>query len=87
VLINVTENELITIGKGLSLLPWIEVNDLLMKLSQQQQASKAAAQVAAKQEIASKQEPKVINAPYGLKKDGTPAKRRGRKPTKRKTRQ
>jgi len=84
VLINVTENELITIGKGLSLLPWIEVNDLLMKLSQQQQASKAAAQVVAKQEIASNQEPK---APYGLKKDGTPAKRRGRKPTKRKTRQ
>lgn len=69
-LININDQELRTIGKGLSLLPWIEVNDLLMRLSQHQQAVKAAAQV-----ISKVQRP---DAPHGLKKDGTPAKRRGR---------
>ena len=69
-LININDQELRTIGKGLSLLPWIEVNDLLMRLSQHQQAMKAAAQVISKV--------KRPDAPYGLKKDGTPAKRRGR---------
>ena len=74
-LLNVNEQELHTIGKGLSLLPWIEVNDLLMKLSQQQQASKAADQLI---RLEASKVVALPNAPYGLKKDGTPAKRRGR---------
>ena len=75
-LLNVNEQELHTIGKGLSLLPWIEVNDLLMRLSRQQQAAieaQNAAPVAVHHSMVGKD-----HAPYGLKKDGTPAKRRGR---------
>lgn len=77
--IRLSNEEINLIVKSLVNHPWIDVNELIQRLT-----------------IVPTEEAKTITlpvvdsmtAPYGLKKDGTPAKRRGRKPaTKRKTRQ
>ena len=56
--------------------PWSEVNGLMSKLS----AIPAPVESSVESSI-------VKDAPYGLKKDGTPRARPGRKSAKRKTRQ
>lgn len=53
--------------------PWLEVNELIVKLT-------AAPQPVAKPW----DDTPTVAAPYGLKKDGTPRARPGRKPSKRK---
>lgn len=76
--IHLNNEEINLIVKGLVNQPWLQVNELIQRLT-----------------IVPTEEPKTLTlpvvdsmkAPFGLKKDGTPAKRRGRKPaTKRKTR-
>lgn len=77
--VELTNDEVKTIVTALVKMPWIDVNDVLTKLTEPQQP-----------EILTLPVVSLPEAPYGLKKDGTPAKRRGRPSTQkaaRKTRQ
>lgn len=88
--VNLSNEDIKTIVSALVSRPWLEVNDLMTKLTGPQI-----------EQTISVEPPKVevltlpvlnlpqTDAPYGLKKDGTPAKRRGRPAAKktRKTRQ
>ena len=79
--IRLSNEEINMIVKGLVNQPWLEVNDLIQRLT-------TIPTQEVKPEVVTLPVVSLPNAPYGLKKDGTPAKRRGRKPaTKRKTRQ
>lgn len=75
--IRLSNEDINVIVKGLVGQPWLEVNDLIQRLT-----------TVPTQEVKPENvtlPPASPAAPYGLKKDGTPAKRRGRKPaTKRK---
>lgn len=77
--VELTNEEVNTIVTALVRMPWIDVNDVISKLTEPTRAPS---------EMLTLPVVNMPEAPYGLKKDGTPAKRRGRKPaTKRKTRQ
>jgi hypothetical protein len=79
--VELTNDEVKTIVTALVKMPWIEVNDVINKLTEPTY----------KPEMLTL--PVVtlpLEAPYGVRKDGTPAKKRGRPATKktvRKTRQ
>lgn len=76
--VELTSDEVKTIVTALVKMPWIDVNDVINKLTEP----------ADKPQMLTLPVVTLPDAPYGLKKDGTPAKRRGRKPAiKRKTRQ
>ena len=77
--VELTNEEVNTIVTALVRMPWIDVNDVISKLTEPTRAPS---------EMLTLPVVNMPEAPYGLRKDGTPAKRRGRKPaTKRKTRQ
>jgi hypothetical protein len=79
--IRLSNEEINMIVKGLVNQPWLEVNDLIQRLT-------TVPTQEVKPEVVTLPVVSLPDAPYGIKKDGTPAKRRGRKPaTKRKTRQ
>ena len=74
--VELTNEEVNTIVTALVRMPWIDVNDVISKLTEPTRAPS---------EMLTLPVVNMPEAPYGLKKDGTPAKRRGRKPaTKRK---
>lgn len=78
--VELTSDEVKTIVTALVRMPWIDVNDVINKLTE---PKPEPIPIAVHHSMVGEN-----HAPYGLKKDGTPAKRRGRKPaTKRKTRQ
>ena len=78
--VELSNDEVTTIVTALVKMPWIEVNDVINKLTE---PKPEPIPVAVHHSMIGQD-----HAPYGLKKDGTPAKRRGRKPAaKRKTRQ
>ena len=80
--VELTNEEVNTIVTALVRMPWIDVNDVISKLTEPTRVPSEMLTLP----VVNMPEP--VAAPYGLKKDGTPAKRRGRKPaTKRKTRQ
>lgn len=82
--IDLTNDEVKTIVTALVKMPWIEVNDVINKLTEPQTQHISIDKPMLTLPVVTLP----VEAPYGLKKDGTPAKRRGRKPvTKRKTRQ
>lgn len=77
--VELTNEEVNTIVTALVRMPWIDVNDVISKLTEPTRTPP---------EMLTLPVVNMPEAPYGLRKDGTPAKRRGRKPaTKRKTRQ
>ena len=73
--IELTNDEVKTIVTALVKMPWIDVNDVINKLTEPP----------SKPEMLTLPVVEMSHAPYGLKKDGTPAKRRGR-PAVKKTR-
>lgn len=77
--IRLSNEEINMIVKSLVTQPWIEVNELIHRLTTPE----------TKPEMLTLPVVEMPQAPYGLKKDGTPAKRRGRPAAKktRKTRQ
>ncbi len=78
--IRLSNEEINMIVKGLVGQPWLEVNDLIQRLTTPTQEVKP--------EVVTLPVVSLPDAPYGLRKDGTPAKRRGRPVKKtRKTRQ
>ena len=83
--VELTSDEVKTIVTALVRMPWIDVNDVINKLTEPQAQHIS---IDKPQTLTLPVVTLPLEAPYGLKKDGTPAKRRGRKPaTKRKTRQ
>lgn len=81
--VELTNDEVKTIVTALVRMPWIDVNDVISKLTEPQTQN-----ISIDKPMLTLPVVEMPDAPYGLKKDGTPAKRRGRKPaTKRKTRQ
>lgn len=81
--VELTNEEINTIVTALVRMPWIDVNDVITKLTEP-----AVQHISIDTPMLTLPVVDSMNAPFGLKKDGTPAKRRGRKPaTKRKTRQ
>jgi len=87
--VNLSGKELETIFRGLMVLPWVEANHLIQRLQNieknerlnlefEQKKAQQAPKVEPK--IEPKVEPKVRKAKYGLKKDGTPRAKPGRKP-------
>lgn len=77
--VELTNEEVNTIVTALVRMPWIDVNDVISKLTEPTRVPSEMLTLP----VVNIPEP--VAAPYGLKKDGTPAKRRGRKPaTKRK---
>lgn len=79
--VELTNDEVKTIVTALVRMPWIDVNDVINKLTEPTDKPQMITLPVVNM-------PDPIAAPYGLKKDGTPAKRRGRPAKKvRKTRQ
>lgn len=81
--VNLSNEDTKIIITALVKMPWIEVNDLINKLTE---PTKPKVEMLTLPVVDLPQ----TDAPYGLKKDGTPAKRRGRpvaKKNARKTRQ
>jgi hypothetical protein len=84
--VNLSNEDIKTIVSALVSRPWLEVNDLMTKLTGPQ-IDQAISIDTPKVEVLTLP---VVNlpqtdAPYGLRKDGTPAKRRGRRPAAKKT--
>ena len=73
--IRLSNEEINMIVKGLVNQPWLEVNELIQRLT-------TVPTEEVKPEVVTLPVVSLPNAPFGLKKDGTPAKRRGRKPAK-----
>jgi len=87
--VNLSGKELETIFRGLMVLPWVEANHLIQRLQNIEKnerlnlefEQKKAQQVPkVEPKIEPKVEPKVRKPKYGLKKDGTPRAKPGRKP-------
>ena len=79
--VELTNDEVKTIVTALVRMPWIDVNDVINKLTEPTDKPQMITLPVVNM-------PDPVAAPYGLKKDGTPAKRRGRPAKKvRKTRQ
>ena len=85
--VNLSNEDIKTIVSALVNRPWLEVNDLMTKLTGPQ-IDQAISIDTHKVEVLTL--PVVdlpqTDAPYGLKKDGTPAKRRGRPAAKKNAR-
>jgi hypothetical protein len=80
--VELSGKELETIFRGLMVLPWVEANPLIQRLQNVEknerinlEYQKQLAQHLAEPEV----EPKVRRPKYGLKKDGTPRAKPGRK--------
>ena len=83
--IDLTNDEVKTIVTALVKMPWIEVNDVINKLTE---PTTQHISIDKPQTLTLPVVTLPLEAPYGLKKDGTPAKKRGRPAKKvRKTRQ
>jgi hypothetical protein len=78
--VELTNEEVNTIVTALVRMPWIDVNDVITKLTEP-----TPQHVSIDTPMLTLPVVDSMNAPYGLKKDGTPAKRRGR-PAVKKTR-
>lgn len=81
--VELTNDEVKTIVTALVKMPWIDVNDVITKLTEPQIIEQ-------KPEMLALPVVTLPEAPWGVRKDGTPAKKRGRpaaKKTARKTRQ
>lgn len=93
--VNLSNEDIKTIVSALVSRPWLEVNDLMTKLTGPQVAHIDLLTSTTNSQIAHSGKVEVLtlpvldlpqtDAPYGLKKDGTPAKRRGRRPAVKKT--
>ena len=79
--IRLSNEDINMIVKSLVSQPWIEVNELIQRLTTPESKPEAVP-IAVHHSMVGKD-----HAPYGLKKDGTPRARPGRKSAKRKTRQ
>jgi len=81
--VNLSNEDIKTIVSALVSRPWLGVNDLMTKLTGPQIADFGSEKV----EVLTLPvlDLPQTDAPYGLKKDGTPAKRRGRRPAAKKT--
>lgn len=76
--VELTSDEVKTIVTALVRMPWIDVNDVINKLTEPTN----------KPEMLTLPVVNLPEAPFGVRKDGTPAKKRGRPAKKvRKTRQ
>jgi hypothetical protein len=84
--VNLSNEDIKTIVSALVGRPWLEVNDLMTKLTGPQ-IDQAISIDTPKVEVLTLPvlDLPQTDAPYGLRKDGTPAKRRGRRPAVKKT--
>lgn len=84
--VNLSNEDIKTIVSALVGRPWLEVNDLMTKLTGPQ-IDQTISIDTTKVEVLTLPvlDLPQTDAPYGLKKDGTPAKRRGRRPAVKKT--
>lgn len=89
--VHLSGKELETIFRGLMVLPWVEANHLIQRLQNieknerlnlefEQKKAQQAAVPKVEPKIEPKVEPKTRKPKYGLKKDGTPRAKPGRKP-------
>ena len=90
--VELSGKELETIFRGLMVLPWVEANHLIQRLQnieknerlnlefEQKKAQQNLVEPKVELKVEPKPEPKVRKAKYGLKKDGTPRAKPGRKP-------
>jgi len=82
--VQLSGKELETIFRGLMVLPWVEANHLIQRLQNIERNEKLNLEFEQKKAqqnlVEPKPEPKVRKAKYGLKKDGTPRAKPGRKP-------
>ena len=85
--VNLSNEDIKTIVSALVSRPWLEVNDLMTKLTGPQ-IDQAISIDTPKVEVLTLPvlDLPQTDAPYGLRKDGTPAKRRGRPAAKKTTR-
>ena len=88
--VQLSGKELETIFRGLMVLPWVEANHLIQRLQNieknerlnlelQQKMAEPKPEPKAEPKVEVKAEPKIRKAKYGLKKDGTPRAKPGRK--------
>ena len=86
--VQLSGKDLELVFRGLMVLPWVEANHLIVRLQNIEKnerlnlefEQKKAQQNLAEPKPEFKPEPKVRKAKYGLKKDGTPRAKPGRKP-------
>ena len=91
--VQLSGKELELVFRGLMVLPWVEANHLIQRLQNIERNEKLNLEFEQKKlaqqnlverkveiKVEPKPEPKVRKAKYGLKKDGTPRAKPGRKP-------
>jgi hypothetical protein len=85
--VQLSGKDLELVFRGLMVLPWVEANHLIVRLQNIEKNERLnlefeqkKAQQMAEPKPEFKPEPKVRKAKYGLKKDGTPRAKPGRKP-------
>ena len=85
--VQLSGKDLELVFRGLMVLPWVEANHLIVRLQNIEKNERLnlefeqkKAQQMAEPKPETKPEPKVRKAKYGLKKDGTPRAKPGRKP-------
>ena len=85
--VQLSGKDLELVFRGLMVLPWVEANHLIVRLQNIEKNERLnlefeqkKAQQMAEPKPEPKPEPKVRKAKYGLKKDGTPRAKPGRKP-------
>ena len=85
--VQLSGKDLELVFRGLMVLPWVEANHLIVRLQNIEKNERLnlefeqkKAQQRAEPKPEFKPEPKVRKAKYGLKKDGTPRAKPGRKP-------
>ena len=90
--VQLSGKDLELVFRGLMVLPWVEANHLIVRLQnieknerlnlefEQKKAQQNLVEPKVEIKVEPKSEPKVRKAKYGLKKDGTPRAKPGRKP-------
>jgi len=90
--VQLSGKDLELVFRGLMVLPWVEANHLIVRLQnieknerlnlefEQKKAQQNLVEPKVEIKVEPKPEPKVRKAKYGLKKDGTPRAKPGRKP-------
>lgn len=89
--VQLSGKDLELVFRGLMVLPWVEANHLIVRLQNieknerlnlefEQKKAQQMAEPKPEFKPEPKPEPKVRKAKYGLKKDGTPRAKPGRKP-------
>ena len=90
--VQLSGKDLELVFRGLMVLPWVEANHLIVRLQnieknerlnlefEQKKAQQNLVEPKVELKVEPKPEPKVRKAKYGLKKDGTPRAKPGRKP-------